>query len=70
MDFQTDTFKYLCDTKGTDCDHGTGRLYMLDDFDTTYFTTDWYQAYDKLGDGCKLEFPVCMCSRVKWSPVV
>ena len=42
-------------------------LYHMNDFDTTY---DWYVAYDKLGDGCTIDFPVRLKSKISWSPTV
>ena len=50
--------------------HGRGRLYTVHDFDHMYFPQDWYQVYDQLGDGCEIEFPVRMCSNVKWSRTI
>ena len=70
VDLRTDVFKYLFQNKGSDYEHGTGRLYTYSDFDTTYFPTDWYKVHDKLGDCCMVEFPVRMFSKVKWSPTV
>ena len=61
---------YIFHNKGSNCDFDTGRLYTLDNFDRTYFTADWYRVYDKLGDSYELEFPVRMCSKLKWSAVV
>ena len=28
---------------------------------------EWYIAYDRLGDGCKIDFPIRLESRLKWS---
>lgn len=30
----------------------------MNDFDSTYFKGDWNVAYDKLGDGCTIDFPI------------
>lgn len=68
VNFRTDVFKYLSKDKGSEHPHSTGRLYTLDEFDSAYFPTDWYRLHDRLGDGCEIEFPVCMVSKVKWSP--
>ena len=27
-----------------------------EDFDVEYFPGNWYQCYDKLGDGCSIDF--------------
>ena len=70
VNFRTDVFRFLFKDKGSDHPHGTGRLYTLDHFDKTYFPTDWYKVHDKLGDGCEVEFPLRMVSKLKWSSTV
>lgn len=70
VEFRTDVFKYLFDNKGQKPPRGRGTMYTLDDFDNTYFPGGWYVVYDSLGDGCMIEFPVRLESKVKWSPVV
>ena len=65
--FRTDVFRYLFNNKGRKPTTGRGLFYNLDDFDTTYFTDNWY---DKLGDGCTIDFPVRLESKLKWSSVV
>ena len=67
VDFRTDVFAFLFGNKGR---HGKGRLYILDDFDRTDFPRDWQIVHDRLGDGCTVDFPICMYSWVKWSPTV
>ena len=47
-----------------------GLFYDLDDFKQTSFGDNWYVVYDKLGDGCRIDFPVILESRIKWSSVV
>ena len=42
----------------------------MNDFDKTYFKDNWYVAYDKLGDGCAMDFPVRLESKIRWSPEV
>ena len=70
VNFRADVFRFLFKDKGSDYPHGTELIYTLDDFDTAYFPTDWYRVHDRLGDGCKVEFPVRMQIKVKWSPTV
>ena len=62
--------RFLFKDKGSEYPHGAGRLYTLDNFDTAYFPTDWYRVHDRLGDGCRVEFPLRVVSTVKWSPTV
>ena len=38
--------------------------------DETYFMDEWYIVYDRLGDGCKIDFPIRLESRIKWSSQV
>ena len=35
-----------------------------------YFSIKWFIVYDKLGNGCKVDFPVRLDSKLKWSPTV
>lgn len=49
---------------------GRGLFYDLQDFDATFFPSNWYIAYDKLGDGCCVDFPIRLESKLKWSSVV
>jgi len=70
VNFRTDVFRFLFKNRGRTSEHGSGHLYELDDFNPVYFPPDWFKAFDKLGDGCEVEFPIRMCSRLKWSAVV
>ena len=70
VNFRTDVFKFLFEGKGREYSYGRGRMYSQDDFDEQYFDKDWHRAHDRLGDGCKVEFPLHMASKVKWSPTV
>ena len=37
-------------------------------FNSTYFSDDLYVVYDKLGDGCIVDFPIKLESKIiKWS---
>ena len=31
---------------------------------------EWYIVYDRLGDGCRVDFPIRLGSRIKWSSQV
>ena len=35
-----------------------------------HFSINWFIVYDKLGNGCKVDFPVHLESKLKWSPTV
>ena len=67
VEFHTD-ISVFC--KGSPYQHGKGRLYTFDDFDSAYFPQDWQTVHDRLGDGCTIGFPIRMYSWVKWSPTI
>ena len=70
LEFRTDVFRFLFDGKGRTPPNGRGLFYDLDDFNKTYFKDNWYIAYDKLGDGCSIDFPIRLDSKIRWSPKV
>ena len=35
-----------------------------------FFPVNWFIVYDKLGNGCKVDFPVRLESKLKWSPAL
>ena len=45
-------------------------FYYLEEFNNTYFSDNWYIVYDKLGDGCKVDFIIRLESKIRWSSVV
>lgn len=61
---------YLFGGKGSPPASGRGKMYEECDFDSNLFPVDWYVAYDKLGDGCCIDFPVRMLPSIKWSRTV
>lgn len=70
VEFRIDVFSYLFSSKGSLPPSGQGKLYNLDDFNPTFFPGNWFIVYDKLGNGCKVDFPVRLESKLKWSPTV
>lgn len=70
VEFRVDVFSYLFSGKGSLPPSGQGKLYNLDDFNPTFFPGNWFIVYDKLGNGCKVDFPVRLESKLKWSPTV
>ena len=70
VEFRSDIFRYLFNNKGRKPPTGRGLFYDLDDFDRTYFTDNWYVVYDKLGDGCCVDFPIRLESKLRWSTLV
>ena len=66
--FRTDVFKYLFGGKGRACPNRFGLFYDFDDFNPCFFPPDWCRCYDRLGDGCRVVFPIRMYSKVRWLP--
>ena len=48
---------------------GLGKLYQTVDFSEPFFSSEW-EVYDRLGDGCQVDFPIRMHSKLRWSPIV
>ena len=69
LQFRTDVFIALFNGKGKSPTRGRGQLYDLEDFDPQFFHAEWYKCYNKLGNGCVIEFPVQLATRIKWSPM-
>ena len=72
VEFRVDVFSYMYLFSGIGSlpPSGQGKLYNLDDFNPTFFPGNWFIVYDKLGNGCKVDFPVRLESKLKWSPTV
>ena len=70
VEFRSDVFRFLFNGKGRNTPTGRGLFYNIEDFDGTYFENDWYIAYDRLGDGCSVDFPIKLESKIRWSPIV
>ena len=45
---------------------GSSRLYDQRDFDTELFPAGWDVVYDRLGDGCHVEYPVTLRPVLKY----
>ena len=63
-------FKHLFNGKGRSPQSRRGLVYELEDFNATYFSGDWHVVFDKLGDGCKVDFPLRIENKLKWSSLV
>jgi len=70
ISFRTDVFRFLFDGKGRESPFRNGLFYDSDAFDATYFPVEWNVAHDRLGDGCKVLFPIRMHSKLKWATTV
>ena len=70
--FRLDAFRYLFEGKGTRPSFEQGKNYEKDDFDQRqrFFPTNWDKVYDQLGDGCMVQYPIRICIKLKWSPLV
>jgi hypothetical protein len=67
---RSDVFVFLFGGKGRACPHRLGRFFDEADFDLEYFPHDWFICCDRLGDSCRINFPVRMYSKILWSPVI
>ena len=65
-----DVFRYLFRDRGTKPTRGVGKLYQKVDFSEQFFSSEWDNVYDRLGDGCQVDFPIRMHSKLRWSPIV
>lgn len=68
--FRIDVFNFLFRGKGSMPPTGQGNFFDLADFSNVYFPDDWYVVYDKLGNGCRVVFPVRLESKVRFSSPV
>ena len=67
VDFNFDVFRFLFKDKGRTPSKGQGLLYDKNDFASEFFHKDWDVVLDRLGDGCRVEFPVQLRPIVKFS---
>ena len=68
--FRTDVYRFLFGDKGHHAHKKEGRLFMLDDFCKEYFSGEWHRCYDRLRDGCEVDFPIRITSKLRWSTAV
>ena len=64
---EQNVYIFLFGRKGKEPSHGLGCWYANDDFNTEYFPSNWTKCHDKLGDGCTIDFPIRLDSKLKWS---
>ena len=69
VEFRLDVYNYLFKGKGTKPPSGRGLLFNLEDFDSTFFCDNWFVSYDKLGNGCAIDFPIRLQAVLKQGPV-
>lgn len=70
VEFSLDVFRSLFNNKGTvtALDGSTrGKLYELSDFED-HFPKGWNTLYNKLGDGCTVDFPIVMLPSINYGP--
>ena len=69
LEYRFDVFNFLFSGKGSKPKSGRGLLYRLADFDRTYFSSNWFLSYDRLGNACRVDFPIRMQPRLKQGPI-
>ena len=65
-----DVFRHLFNDSGVKPIRGHGKNYYTDDFAERYFPSGWHIVHDHLGDGCEVDFPIRLHSKLRWSSVV
>lgn len=68
VEFRLDVFRFLFNGKGSAPPAGMGMMYGEKDFDGTFFSSDWAVVYDRLGDVCKVDFPIRLRPSIKYGP--
>ena len=68
--FRMDVFRHLFNDSGVKPIRGHGKNYYKDDFAERYFPSGWHIVHDHLGDGCQVDFPIRLHSKLRWSSVV
>lgn len=69
VDFQFDVFKFLFGSKGKAHERGKGlQIYEKEDFDSEFFPSGWDVVYDRLGNGCCVDYPITMKPILKYGP--
>ena len=58
--FRSDVFIFLFGGKGRACPHRLGKYFDFEDFSVEYFPRDWFIGSDRLGDSCRITFPIRM----------
>ena len=71
VEFRVDVYNnyLLKEDKGTKPHSGCGLLFNLEDFDSTFFCDNWFVSYDKIGNGCAIDFPIRLQAVLKQGPV-
>ena len=64
VEFRMDVFRYLFRDRGTKPTRGLGKLYQKVDFSEQFFSSEWDKVYDRLGDGCQVDFPIRIHSKL------
>ena len=70
VECRVDVFNFLFKGKGRPPPAGHGLFYDLSAFSSTYFPSDWHVVYNRLGDGCRVDFPLRLQSKLKRSSKV
>lgn len=70
VQFRSDVFCLLFSGKGSIVSGRRARQYVETDFDPKYFPHRWWVCFDRLGNGCRIDFPISMYSYIKFTPPV
>lgn len=67
VSFHRHVFNFLFKNKGRNVKHKPGKMYSKSDF-PSYFDENFFQYYNKFGEGCFIVFPIYMYSCVRFTP--
>ncbi len=68
VQFKLDVFRYLFSSKGRNVPRTSSKSFDLTDFCSDFFVGDWYIVYDKHGNGCCVDFPIVLNSKLRYGP--
>ena len=69
VDFRHDSFNFLFKNKGARPTAGRGLLFCQEVFDNHYFKEYWFVCFDRLGNGCTVDFPIRLEPVLKQGPI-
>ena len=67
--FRCDVFSFLFRDNGGMFKGRRSRMFSLADFDPNHFSSNWFISYNRLGDGCKVDFSINLRSHVEFTPL-
>ena len=66
--FSLNVFRYLFNGKGTPVPRRSSLSFDATDFNLDFFPETWYVVCDKHGNGCSIDIPIVMTSKLNYGP--